>query len=396
MTTEMPPSSPLTVCLVSDDAIPAMTGVGTHIQLIAREMVARGHRVVLVTTRRAGQPEIEDWEGVRIHRVPSVRVFGFYQGLPSKRRIRDILTEEGVDLVHHHYASLMMKRVLAVAARLGLPQVSTHHFSAEVLTQPLVMRPMRGIIRAQMVAYSNRCDVVIVPSSSLSERLRADGVTVPLRHISNPVGFGDPAAVSPAQRNGAFVVLYAGRLGPEKNIGLLLRAFRRLREAVPDARLWIAGRGPTGPSLEALAGELGIRDQVDFLGFLDPAMLATRYRSCDLFVLPSVEEAQPLVVLEAMWFSKPVIVTRAIAAAREMVEPGVTGQIVDPADPSDLAERMIAFAQDDTGRLQMGAAGRERAAHYTPAAIVGELLELYLDVCRQRGRPTGAASGVFE
>ncbi|MCB1959279.1 MAG: glycosyltransferase family 4 protein [Rhodocyclaceae bacterium] len=392
MTKDMPSSRPLTVCLVSDDAIPAMTGVGTHIQLIAREMVARGQRVVLITTRRADHPAFEEWEGVRVHRVPSIRVFGFYQGLPSKRRIRDILTAEGVDLVHHHYASLMMKRVLAVAAQLGLPQLSTHHFSAEVLTQPLVMRPMRGIIRAQMVAYSNRCDVVVVPSSSLSERLRADGVTVPLKHISNPVGFGDPAAVSPAERNGAFIVLYAGRLGPEKNIGLLLRAFQQVHRIVPDARLWIAGRGPTGPSLEALAGELGVRDQVDFLGFLDPAMLATRYRSCDLFVLPSVEEAQPLVVLEAMWFSKPVIVTRAIAAAREMVEPGVTGQIVDPADPADLAERIIAFAQDEAGRQQMGAAGRERAAHYTPAAIAGELLDLYADVRRQRSVTPGASS----
>lgn len=385
MSSGVPAEKKLTVCLVSDDAIPAMTGVGTHIQLIARELVARGNRVVLLTTRRTGQAQFEEWEGVRVHRVPSIAVFGFYQGLPSRRRIRQVLCSEQVDLVHHHYASLMMKRVLAVAAKLGLPQLSTHHFSAEVLTQPLVMRPLRGIIRAQMVAYSNRCDTVVVPSASLIERLRGDGVTVPLKHISNPVGFGHPEAVTPAERNGEFIVLYAGRMGPEKNIELLLRAFVRLTESVPGARLWIAGRGPLEASLKSLSSELGIASRVDFLGFLDAGSLATRYRACDLFVLPSVEEAQPLVVLEAMWFSKPAIVTHAIAAAREMVEPGVTGEIVDPHDPADLAERMRLLAVDDAGRCAMGKAARELASKYTPHAVVDALLDLYRQTWREHG-----------
>ena len=60
---------PLSICMVSDDAKPAATGVGTHIQLLTRELARRGHRVSVLTTRRKGEPQLEIWEGVRLHRT---------------------------------------------------------------------------------------------------------------------------------------------------------------------------------------------------------------------------------------------------------------------------------------------------------------------------------------
>lgn len=373
-------STNLSICMVSDDAKPAATGVGTHIQLLSRELARRGHRVSILTTRRKGEPELEIWEGVRLHRTFTLKVYGFYQGLPAKSTIRRIFREEGVDIVHHHYLGFMMKRACAVAEAMAIPQVSTFHFSAEVLTQPLLMRPFRENIRRQIVEYNNRADLVIAPSQNLAQQLARDGIRTPVRYITNPVVFDDPASVAPADKPPGFTVLYAGRLGPEKNIPLLLNAFQIALKDVPDAHLWIAGSGPLRESLEQTSRQLGIADRVRFLGFLDHPTLARHYAACDLFVLPSVVEAQPLVAMEAMWFGRPIIVTRAIVAATEMVDPGVNGFIVDPEDPRDLAARIAALAADSGQRERFGAAGHARADAYRPELVVDAIERGYRDV----------------
>lgn len=370
---------PLSICMISDDFLPAATGVGVHLKLIAPELSRRGHRIAVITTRRKGEPEMEQWQGVTVHRVFTVRVYGFYQALPSRATVRRILEREKPDVVHHHYVGIMMRRVCAVAERMRLPQVSTYHFSAEVLTQPLPMRPFRGLIRRQMVHTNNRFDMVIAPSGNLARQIAAEGVRTSVRYITNPVVFDDAAGIVPAPRTPGFTILYAGRLGPEKNIPLLIKAFAALLRDVPDAVLWIAGRGPEEDALRRLCTQLGVEAQVAFLGFLDHPSLARYYAACDVFVLPSIQEAQPLVAMEAMWFGRPVIVTHAIVAATEMVDPGVNGYIVDPDTPQDLAGRLAALAADAGLRAALGAAGRRRADAYRPELVVSALEQAYRD-----------------
>lgn len=375
-------SAKLSICMVSDDARPAATGVGTHIQQVSKELARRGHRVSILTTRRRGEPELETWEGVRLHRLFTLKVYGFYQALPSMTALRRIFQEEQADLVHHHYLGIMMKRACAVAESLALPQISTFHFSAEVLTQPFLMRPFRESIRRQIVEYNNRCDLVIAPSQNLARQLVTDGIRTPVRYISNPVVFDDADDVTPADREPGFTVLYAGRLGPEKNLPLLLGAFQSLLRGVPDAVLWIAGQGPEREALDQQCRQLGITARVRFLGFLDHPTLARHYAACDLFVLPSVLETQGMVVMEAMWFRKPVIVTSAIVSATELVDPGGNGYIVDPVAPADLAARMQSLAGNAPLRDTMGEAGRRRAGAYRPEAVVDAVEQAYRDVLR--------------
>ena len=370
----------LSICMVSDDFLPAMTGVGIHIKLIAPGLAKRGHRVSVITSRRKGEPAVEQWEGVTIYRVFTVKVYGFYQALPSSSTVRSIFARAKPDVVHHHYVGFMMQRVCSVAQSLKLRQVSTYHFSAEVLTQPLPMRPLRPLIRRLMVSYNNRFDMVIAPSQNLAKQIATEGVRSAVRYITNPVVFGDTAGVVPAERAPGFTVLYAGRLGPEKNIGYLIKAFAALQRNVPNAVLWIAGRGPEGASLEALSAQLGLGEKIKFLGFLDHPTLARYYASCDVFVLPSIQEAQPLVAMEAMWFGRPVIVTRAIVAAEEMVDQGVNGYIVDPESVDDLTKRLASLASDPDLRATQGAASRKRAAAYQPELVVDALEVAYRDV----------------
>lgn len=366
--------------MVSDDFLPAATGVGVHLKLVAPELARRGHQVCVITSRRKGEPAIEQWQGVTIYRVFTVKLYGFYQALPSAATVRAILKRAKPDLVHHHYVGFMMRQVCRVAESLKLRQVATYHFSAEVLTQPLPMRPLRGLIRRLMVSYNNRFDLVIAPSQNLAKQIANEGVQTPVRYITNPVVFGDSAGVVPADRTPGFTVLYAGRLGPEKNIGYLIKAFAALLKNVPEAVLWLAGRGPEGPALQSLCAQLGVSEQVQFLGFLDHPTLARYYAACDVFVLPSIQEAQPLVAMEAMWFGRPVIVTRAIVAAEEMVEQGVNGYIVDPDSVDDLTGRLQVLAAEPATRAAQGEASRRRANAYRPEGVVDALDAAYRDL----------------
>lgn len=359
-------------------------------QRIAEGLVQLGHRVCIITTRRRDEAAQESWRGVSVYRCFTVRVFGFYQALPLESTIEKILLENAVQLVHHHYLGLLLRRAEMVAHRLGLRQVYTYHMTVDHLTQPLPMRPLRRWLSRQIVDYCNKFDLIISPSLNLVDRIRADGIRTPIRYITNPVVCEPVGAVEPAPRTAEFMVLFAGRLDPEKNIPLLLNALRRMLDAGRDAGLWIAGAGMQRRRLEALCDSLGIRSKVHFIGFVKHAQLARYYAACDTFVLPSLVETQGLVAMEAMHFGRPVIVTRAIVSATELVAEGQSGFIVDPSDPAELADRLLTLAADPVLRERLGRAGSARARAFAPGAVIQATDDAYRAVLRAGDRGTPA------
>ena len=363
--------------MASDDFVPSGTGVGTHLKILAPELVKRGHSVSIVTTRRKGQASEEVWEGVRVFRVFSMPAYGFYQALPSKSSLLRIIDLVHPDLVHHHYVGYLMMRLCGIAESLEIPQVSTYHFSSEVLTQPLLMRPFASLVRKLLVSYNNRFGLIIAPSRNLASQIARDGIDTPIRSISNPVVFKAARVPIKSASNDDFTILYAGRLGVEKNLPLLLRAYARLRSVVRDAVVQIAGHGPELGALQDLCSELGISDGVHFLGFLDHQALGQRYAGCDVFVLPSVVETQGLVAMEAMRFSKPIIVTSAIVSAEELVTEGLNGFIVDPQDSQQLADRLAILAGNRELRASMGHESAIRSEAYRPELVVTETESAY-------------------
>lgn len=370
--------------MFSDDFLPAATGVGTHVQRISEDLVRRGHHVCVITTRRAGEPEHEQWRGVSVFRTFTLKLFGFYQALPSRRTIRRILEDNAVTIAHFHYLGFMLKRGDDVTRALGLPRVYTYHMTVDHLTQPWPMKPLRPWIARQIVDSCNRFDLIVTPSRDLIDAIRRDGVRAPATYISNPVVFAPAEGVIPAERPAPFVVLYAGRLNPEKNLPLLLRGFHALLARVPGAVLWIAGAGDQRERLESMCRSLGIGENVHFLGFISHEQLARHYAACDVFVLPSLVEVQPLVAMEAMHFARPVIVTSAIVSARELVDEGVNGFIIDPANPAALADRLAMLEADPTLRRRIGEAARRRSLDFSPQRVIDALELAYDELVRTR------------
>jgi glycosyltransferase involved in cell wall biosynthesis len=167
------------------------------------------------------------------------------------------------------------------------------------------------------------------------------------------------------------IVLMTGRLSNEKGHRYLLMA----AALVPQTTFVFAGEGPERKSLERQAKDLGIEARVIFLGYREdiPDLLA----NCDVFVLPSLCEALPVSVLEAMAACKPVIVT-AVGGNKEVVVDGETGLVVPPADPAALAKAITAILSDSGLARRLAVAGKALVKHeFSAELMVRKVTNIY-------------------
>jgi len=207
-----------------------------------------------------------------------------------------------------------------------------------------------------------------------------------------PSGIGDeePPPVDPATIRRSFqldpgcpLVLFVGRLAPQKGVKDLIAAFDLLQHIRPDYRLLIAGDGPLRADLDDLASAFRLNPMVRFLGHRDdvPSLLA----AADLLVLPSYYEGLPNVVLEAMRFRKPVVATSA-PGTTEVVADGQTGILVPMHQPTALAQAIRVVLDDREMSARYGEAGRARAeAEFRATTMVERFASLYEELAKGKG-----------
>ena len=171
-------------------------------------------------------------------------------------------------------------------------------------------------------------------------------------------------------------LLALGRVVEKKGFDLLLDAFAEIAESHPGLGLVIGGQGSERAGLELKAAALGVKDRVAFPGSLGRGEVAWAMRNAELFVLPSRIEPFGIVILEALAFGCPVIVSSR-GGASEIVRPGVDGLIVDPLDRQSLAHSIEALLIDSALRERFSAYGRLRAQQFGWTRIVDQYTELY-------------------
>ncbi|MBE3072716.1 MAG: glycosyltransferase family 4 protein [Acidobacteria bacterium] len=188
------------------------------------------------------------------------------------------------------------------------------------------------------------------------------------------------------------VLLFAGRLVPVKNLPLLLDAFARAVARLPHARLIIAGDGVCRSALEAQARALGVAHLVRFTGWSDD--MSALYRVADIGVLASRNEGTPLFLIEAMAAGLPVVAT-AVGGVADVVRNEITGLLVPPDRPEDLAEAIVRLGVSETTRRRLGESARCEVIagdRFRPERLRRELARLYLTGLEEvRGRAARAA-----
>jgi glycosyltransferase involved in cell wall biosynthesis len=167
------------------------------------------------------------------------------------------------------------------------------------------------------------------------------------------------------------------RLTPIKGLPYLIAAMPDLLRRCPEVHLVIGGDGEQRAELETQAARLGVRARVHFLGFLaEPARLLA---ALDVFVLPSLNEAQGRVLVQAMAVGRPVVATR-VGGVPEILDNGRAGVLVPPAEPASLAEAISGLLLDRDRAAHLGLEARHRAALYGVDQMLKTLAEMYREL----------------
>jgi len=227
-----------------------------------------------------------------------------------------------------------------------------------------------AIARELTTVYGLSCDKVqVIPNPVDLERVK----TLALEKLEQPwFGAGQPVLVA------------VGRLHPQKGFAHLIRAFSSVRQTLP-CKLVILGEGPLRDELESLIASLGLADDISLPGF-QPNPYNYLLNSA-AFVLSSLFEALPTVLVEALALGVPVVSTRYSVEPDDIITDGVTGIFVPPADEGALAQAILRVLQDHELRRRLSANGPLRAADFATERVVAQYEALFERLSRRSVDP---------
>jgi glycosyltransferase involved in cell wall biosynthesis len=256
-----------------------------------------------------------------------------------------------------------------------------------------------------LATYFNSYYLVVVSSKRYLASLKAFGHTgkvVRMYPYVDPDDYSQPPAedveATCAGRgipSEAVVILVVGRMDPMKGQDRAIRAFARVAQRFPLARLVLVGngsfsgaQGPAGQSksarwrggLESLAHELGVKDRVLFTGHVTQKELDCLYERARFTLLPSVQEGFGLVVVESWLHRKPTVVTERAGIA-ELIDPGTNGFLVDPDDTDALVEKLEQLLTLDADALdRLGKEGYKTSKKCVVDTAVKAETKILLDI----------------
>ena len=339
--------------------------------LLLKGLYERGHAAELLTAKGSSLGRRAKRVGIYVHEVSR----GLLR-VPAALKIRSLMSDGRIDLVHANEAHAVTATWLAGAHRL-LPVVISRRVGFPIGKSQIAQDRYRS--SNYIVANSQWVAEQAALSGAPKEKLRVvyEGVEI-------------PKLPSAAQREAARlkwgfrevdkVLGCVGALQADKGHEWVIRALAELRQEFPECRLLIAGNGEYRPQLEALVKELGLRQNAVFSGFVKD--IAAVYEAIDIFVFPSLFEGLGTSLLSAMSYAVPSI-TFFGCALGEIVENGCSGLQVEPRNSQQIAEAAGKLLREPDFALQIGKAGRERVIkEFSADKMVQEMVHIYEDVLR--------------
>jgi glycosyltransferase involved in cell wall biosynthesis len=387
----------------------------TYVHDINRHLVRRGHSVTVVTPGAPSLPKSETFDGVKIVRFPLELPADLTYGRVAQSRVswlgrfarvavmahyleaqhRAIIAEareNGVDVIHAHWAIPTGPAAVMAARKLEVPSVITMH-GGDVYVNPEQGYdfPTRWYVRpALRWTLRHAGALTAITEDCRQHALRAGA---PAEHIRLVFNGTDLRRFSPSENGsrgnqtyGDHMIFACRQLFPRKGIRFLLEAAAQLKPQFPDLKVVLAGDGFERPELVRLADQLGIGPDVTFLGWVPNTDLPPYYRAAAVSVIPSLEEGFGIPAAEAMGCEVPVVASDA-GGLPEVVENGVTGLVVPRGDAGALAQAIQSLLTNPQRRREMGQAGRARALRLFDWDHSAEQFEqIYRDVAARMHR----------
>jgi glycogen(starch) synthase len=386
------------VLFVNYEFPPLGGGGGTTTKFIARSMAANNVEVRVLTSGFKGLPATEHQDGYTVIRVPSLRLhesdcspfemicFMISAVWPMLRIIR----EWKPDCAHVFFALPTGPLGLFAKKIAGLPYV-LYLLGGDV---PGFLPNETGwqhrALKALSHAVWKNASFTVANSDGLLGLARRAFPDVPLRVITNGV---DTAAFCPmdmvencsGRDPSGLHLLFVGRFAPQKGLLVLLQAIDRLCSTGNSGsiKLTIVGDGPEKMEYEAFVATRGLQKHLRFLGWVPLQKLCGIYNQADIFILPSIAEGMPSVVLQALSCGRPVISTKVYGSENLIID-GYNGYIVSPNDPVSLAECIRRFMGNRELLETMKRNARESVVSYDWTHKAAEFMELYRQMVQKK------------
>src|SRR5262245_12142452 len=366
----------LRIAAVTETYPPEVNGVATSAARFLEGLRSRGHHIQLVRPRQdradQGGPEsgLEQvlMRGVAIPRYPALRM-----GLPARRALVRLWSLRRPDVVHIVTEGPLGWSALHAAAKLKLPTVSDFRTNFHAYSSHYGVGWLKKPILAYLRKLHNRTLATMVPTEALRAQLAAlsfRGLRVIARGI-------DTVLFHPARHDLLLlsgrsaapddpVLLYVGRLAPEKNLDLLATAYGEARRRTPSARLVVVGDGPGRALLQRW-----FPDAV-FAGTRKGEDLARHFASADVFIFPSMTKSDGNVTLEAL-ASGLAVIAFDYAAAGEVIRHGVDGVLAAYGDAASFISQAATLTGDLERVRRLGCEAHLQAAGRGWGAVVQEL-----------------------
>lgn len=374
---------------------PVPGGAENQALALARRLVREGCQVTIVTQHRKGLPANQRLDGVRVERRIRTLPFGPLFGLTYVSSLAFYLLLRGWrhDVLHAHqlyFDAAVLSLFALVSGRPCLAKVACSGEDGDVRRLKrlrggaLLWRAIRRMdrvvalteeMRRELLASGFRPErIVVIPNGVDAERFRPPPDRAAARARLRP---DEEAGETPAK-----VVIFIGRLAPQKDWRTLLRAFKILQVGGVRADLLVLGEGPERDDLLKERHDLGLEGSVHVLGGVSDPL--PYYQAADAFVLPTRSEGLSNSLLEAMATGLPCVATRLEANA-EIVEDGTDGILVEGSDPGALAAALgRVLAVPGTARRLGEAARRKALAIFGLDGVAARYLDLYRELRRRR------------
>jgi len=354
---------------------PAEGGIKSHLlTLLSGLDRTRFEPIVICPPDTSLRREVEQ-AGCKVIPLELVGELNPIKDLRAVLGLRRILRRVKPDILHIHSAKAGLVGRLA-AASLRRPRIvlTMHSFVFDERVGPL-KRAVAAWVERRLSGLTDR---IIAVSRALRDELvsqmglRAERITV----ISNGVAFRE---IRKSGGNGPRVGTVS-RLAPQKGVDHFIRAAALVRKKLPSARFFIIGDGPLRKKLEALAGEVGVRESVEFLGFQPDALPIVA--TFDVFVLASTWETFGLTLVEALSQEVPVVAFR-VGGVPEIVDGSTTGLLAEPGDVEDLAAKVCRLLEDGELAARIGRDGCNFVrSRFGSDRMVAETQSLYAGLVR--------------
>lgn len=339
-------------------------GVSKILLLLAEELKKEGHNIIIASDNNDKFKTYVEHMGIKHYTVPlssdRKNVINF---VISCLRIILIVRKEKIDIIHsHHRWSSFISYF--VSKMFGIPLVTTYH----------------GIHTGNKLLTIWGDKIISVSEDAKNHlieyfNVKPENITVIRNGIKLPE-MGNNKPMSKIQNNNNTpVIANIARMSPEKDQKTLFLAMKIVIEKHPKVKLLIVGQGPLENELKNLAHELGIQNNVKFLGEVE--QINAILTNVDFVVLSSLTEGLPMAVLEALAFEKPVIAT-SVGDIPAVVKDGQNGFLIPPGNPELFANAIIALLKDKDRMVTMGKKGRQFVQeHFDIRYTVQETKKIY-------------------